>query len=220
MRNVNTSSCAKTFFLLIGVGFFCYGASHTYAADETSERELIETKKILELLLDGSPQVVIGHFDIKSIDISQLNENEPVELPFIIEKKIKWQGSIIERFSFPIPYKFFLLRTKKSKDDFEREWRIIEAKYHIKKAEHAKGLIGESEWQQFIAMRKDYSVSHRSEKSFLLSNWEGESFYPNVKYAIFLYRPIGSDIDWERVISTGTIHLGEGVLSKLILGIP
>ncbi|MBQ0713243.1 MAG: hypothetical protein KBT53_09805 [Porticoccus sp.] len=214
MKNVTTSNFFKGFFLFISV---CCCAGYIFADNDVREKELSETKKILELLLERSPQVVVGHFDSESIDVSRLNINEPVGLPFIIEKIIKWQGETVEELLVPVPYKLFVLRTEKAKDDLKGEWRNIEAQYHKKKAEFSQGRISESEWQKFMDMRKGFFSSRRSEMSFLKNNWSQDSFSSDIKYVIFFYRPIGTDIDWERMVSTRIISLDQGVWADLLL---
>ena len=216
MPNVNK----QIKFFIVTISLLC-GASHISAADKSDEYALMKQQKF-DVLFKRSRQVLIGHFDMGDINVSQLNIDEPVEMPFIIEKNIKWEDSSIQSFIVPVPYKVFLLGTKKRRDKFDAEAQKQAVQFHMKAGEYSRGEISEAEWQKIKGEDRDYNLSRRSQIVFYNHTRNGpqESFNSSVKYAMFIDRPLDSKtLNWEIIFPYRTIPLGWGMFADLLLDV-
>lgn len=179
--------------------------------ERKSEYEKLKPK-IFSHRVERSPQIVIGHFKRKYIDFDNLKKGSPVELSFVIEKRIKWDGPIVKTITTPIPYPLYKLREKTGRDEFHKmglEHAIFNNKQKIA---FSKGNITEDQWLNHKSKWEKEFKAYRYEMMFVnkISGGFNPSFEPEIKYAIFFRNRFDSQYtDWNYVLVDRTFSIGE-----------
>ena len=213
MRFVN-----NRFNFLLFLMALCVALGDVLAAGDPIDLEL-QRRKMLDFLLERSRLVVLGHFDLKDLNLDELKPNEPVESLFVIDKKIKWDDSEIESFIVPVPYKLFSLRKKSRCDKFNEVVNNHVDERFLKERENSKGAISDLQLRAYVEMWRARFDAMREEIDFCqtVSRGPEDSFDSSVQYVMFLSLPIDSErMDWGYTMSYGFSALGRGGFVDLL----
>ena len=207
--------------LIISVTYFCVYVEQVYAVDGVNQPIIQNNQEVFDGILNRSSQVIVGRFDLLSIgDINELKPEEPVEIKFFIERRIKGVDSSIDSIDIPIPYEFFVLRAEEGMEKFRSMMLKHRQQLSIKEHAFLRGELNETDW---LIYKNESLEEFRSHKHKLLmfnaiNRGLDMSFNSDVRYVLFLQNYFDGDhIDWKYTLSQRTFSLGSGTFADLLL---
>lgn len=216
MRHVNEQ--LKLFAVVIISG--CIFMGHAFAEGVVKRPAIQSDRERLEYMLRRSAQVIIGHFDLESVEnINNLNSDEPVNINFLIEHHIKGIDLAVESIEIPVPYELFMMRTEEGMDNHVAMMTKNVYQRNAKEYAYKNGELSKDKWLVIDAEYTKNFRSHMNEVDFYRAIKRGQdmSFKSDVKYALFLGHDFDGDyIDWAVTIVYKTFSRGSGTFADLL----
>ena len=207
--------------MVVGILLFFICVKGVSAEIGVNRPVIQDEREQLERMLVKSSQVFIGRFDLGSVDnINSLKSDRPVKINFLIERHVKGIASLVDSIEIPIPYEFFMMRTKKGVDNFVARMLEYRKQFDRRKRAYIDGKLSKADWLACEAEWSKGFMDHREEHEYyvVIKGGLDMSFNPDVKYVLFLKNKFDGDyIDWKHSISYRTFSLGSGTFADLLL---